>query len=156
MAVYVLLSFPDDAGAKDFVKTVVRRGQVQVVNERTSTWSVTADVLAAIKRPTQFCHCTGDGPGRHKMSYTQGKKYGWWVHAVCGKPAIAWQHPRTDELSLGFNLLPDELLEEPKKRTRHATAEWTLEDLGVQRAEAEMPSVSEPIEDGSDTGGASL
>lgn len=57
--------------------------------------------------PTQFCSCASNT--REKMkSWSRGRKYGWFIHADCGKPSPAWVRGLGRRMStvLGRNLMP--------------------------------------------------
>ena len=145
MAVYVLLSFDDDSTAKEFVKDLIAMNKPGG-SLGTSLGPNDAEVLGAYKRPTKFCDCgLSGGKGKLGYSFTQGRKYGWWVHAECGKPTRAAGAVPGLFTTLGINLLPVSLTKERRYRGWTQTAAmWTLEELGVENAtDTKVPSVSE-------------
>lgn len=92
MAKYVLVEFANNDEAEAFASTIADAGEASSLTVR-----------AIFQKPTQYCEC----PPSDKS--VRGKKYGWWVHKVCGKPKRGqWQHPR--------NLLDPQDLK-PKERT---------------------------------------
>jgi hypothetical protein len=121
MAVYVLLSFEDDAQAKTFVKDMVEYPDSQLLTPVQENY-VSAKVCGVWKRPTLFCQCT------KSYGWKKGTKYGWWVCDHCGKPSRMKAHSSTEwELALGTNLLPPEVCPEPfNKRLRdwRSPVEW--------------------------------
>lgn len=64
------------------------------------------DTRAIYRRPTTFCTCE-IGSRKKGGGWTRGKKYGWWVCAVCKKPS-SYVHAEDNILMagpFGFNLL---------------------------------------------------
>jgi hypothetical protein len=110
MAKYILLSFDDNEKAEGFITACQETGitaQVRHEPENPEHGSAllwehfTPDVRAVYQMPTKFCTCLGG-----KKTFTRGKKYGWWVHADCGKPTQAWATGSHWFQALGRNLLP--------------------------------------------------
>ena len=102
MARYVLVSFDDNEKADTFVTACQDTGILGVVsNEDASMRHFAPEVRAVYQMPTKFCDCT-DGKNR---KFTRGKKYGWWVHSLCGKPTRAWARGEHWFQALGRNLL---------------------------------------------------
>jgi hypothetical protein len=101
VAKYVLLAIADDDEADWFVE-LCQDGVLinNAVHADKGFTYLKPTVRAVFKKPTQFCTCTG------KINFTRGKKYGWWVHAGCGKPTIGWVHGDMWYTVLGTNLLP--------------------------------------------------
>lgn len=102
MAKYVLLSFDNDAEADAFTEYVV---DAQYIHISGDTAIVKADVRAVYKKPTLYC----DNSDKHRgklAGWTRGRKYGWWVCAVCGKPTRAWADGEHWFAAIGKNLLP--------------------------------------------------
>jgi len=113
VAVYVLLSFDDDEHAKSFVKDII--DYHPIFNTTLSDNALPyASVRGVFKQATKFCECDN-----HKLGFTRGAKYGWWVCARCGYPTRAWAY-WTDAWysALGINLLPNECV---KPEWRHHT-----------------------------------
>jgi hypothetical protein len=83
MARYVLLSFSSNADAEDFVLEYQARLEGRSLDMSQPEY----EIDAVYGKPTQFC-TPGDGHrGRRRASgYTRGKRFGWWVCAMCGKP----------------------------------------------------------------------
>jgi hypothetical protein len=94
---FVVVEIPDNDDADAFVKAVENgavwyavfavsiNGEVKVQESAYKDWKVPQ----VYQVPTKFCDCP---------SYTgkdaKSSKYGWWVHAACGKPRPgALQHP---------------------------------------------------------------
>lgn len=106
MAKYILLAFDDDSEADKFVdyhdQGVILSIPAYELNTTYDPNSVylKPTVRAVFKKPTQFCECTGE------KSFTRGRKYGWYVHAKCGKPTTGWAHGDIWYTALGLNLLP--------------------------------------------------
>ena len=102
MARYVVLFFEDNDIAQEFA------------TEWTAYWSVDpekrsdGEVKALVPAPTLFCEDPFSQHGNKKAGYFRGKKYGWWVCAVCGKPTKAWGEKYNAVISSGKNLLDDE------------------------------------------------
>jgi hypothetical protein len=106
MAVYVLLTFDNDGEAKKFVENVLRDGEVgskqgDLISSDLE-WAETS-VRGVWKKPTIFCTCVSSD---RKVGFTRGRKYGWWVHAGCGKPSKLWAQGNAWCTALGVNLLP--------------------------------------------------
>jgi hypothetical protein len=143
MAHYILISIEDDETAKTFViQTLVNRGVIMELEQTTPEDPIVDTTRAAVcgvwRAPTQFCDPSDGhrGSGKFAVSYTRGKKYGWWVCTKCGKPSQAKISACEWEPTLGTNLLPAEFTPEPfKKRMRswRSPIEWTwlFEKLGV-------------------------
>src|SRR2546423_1462288 len=103
MAKYVLVEFDDDAEADKLVE-FIGDGIVIPAPQEGGAWQyLKPRIRAVFKKPTKFCDCS---MGKNAKSFTRGKKYGWWVHAACGKPTRGWGRGDHWFLSLGRNLLP--------------------------------------------------
>jgi ribosomal protein L37AE/L43A len=51
--------------------------------------TLTAKVVGLFAKPVKFCECPNPGDKQ-----VRGAKFGWWVHAACGKPMKGHcQHP---------------------------------------------------------------
>jgi hypothetical protein len=126
MAVYVVLSFEDDEEAKEFVTDVLRSGGPSKAG--VDIWL--AKVRGVFKKPTKFCDPSdGHRAGKKtEQAFTRGRRYGWWVCALCGKPTKAWSLGNKWYGPLGSNLLPTSLVA-PERRPQgwKSSAEW--EDL---------------------------
>jgi hypothetical protein len=96
MARYVLLKFDDNDDASEALVTIQRNGHIR--GELSNLQCVVRGVWAC---PTKYCEC-----GTAKPGYTRGRKYGWWVHAACGKPTKGWANGEIWYTALGTNLLP--------------------------------------------------
>lgn len=80
---YVLLEFDSDEDADAFA------GTMQTVTEEPTQ---TIRVKGIFKKPSQFCGCPSVAK---EPKSVRGVKWGWWIHAACGKPRKGqWQHPR--------------------------------------------------------------
>src|SRR6266480_628641 len=115
MARLVLLSFDDNEDAETFVQAVTTgqhvfyskphpklEGQYSVVQP-----AHLLHVEGLFMRPTQFCDCASKGKFNRNDGFSQGKKYGHWIHR-CGKPSrMAWDEAaqRARLLTFGRNLL---------------------------------------------------
>lgn len=133
MAVRVVVEFEDDKEAKEFVRLTLEEGGVKgdMVSEY---WADGVSILKAIvtavyKKPTKFCECN---TGKSTRSWTRGAKWGWWVHAACGKPTKRWATGDIWHFSMGYNLLPPSI--SSLERGQRSIAEWTEEELGVSSA----------------------
>jgi hypothetical protein len=105
MARYLLLSFNDNEEAEAIAKLLVN-DRTAVINEG----SIECEVVGLFAKPTQFCVNTQSGgctQGKRYRSFVRGTKYGWWVCAVCKKPAGLphGKEPR-HVVGQGTNLLP--------------------------------------------------
>jgi hypothetical protein len=92
MAMYVVLRFEDDEEANTFVNEHVLGGQIRRAlrdNGRFEPTSNGEDVVGMYKAPTQFCD-NQDGHrriiGKMDNGTGFGKKWGWVVCCICGKP----------------------------------------------------------------------
>lgn len=113
MARYVILEFEDNEDANNFVASVKDNGGVfmnvkhPTLEGHFSTVRPSHDynVVGLYMRPLKACECQLN----RKMAggFTEGLKFGIWVHPGCGKPAPialeAWGHAS----GLGRNLLVD-------------------------------------------------
>lgn len=117
MAVYVLLAFPDDQDAKDFVEAQLRNYEPDIADHTGSpVWEVPqldqVTVEGVFQKPTKYCDCD-----RHAKGFTRGKNYGWWVCAQCGKPTPLWSRGDMWYTAIGSDLLPNELHTNGKRAT---------------------------------------
>jgi hypothetical protein len=137
MVVRVVLEFEDEALAKEFVGQALRDG-ITRENSFAEAVMVPLNVIGVFKRPTKYCD-SGDGHRKVK-SWTRGKKYGWWVCAVCGKPTEQWATGSLWPFSLGFNLLPAKLFPWAQAEGGWApgVARWKEEDLGIIAQEEKL------------------
>lgn len=132
MAVYVMLSFDDDNEAHRFVKETLTDGEIgydthSSESELEVSW-VACTVRGVWKKPTIFCDCEST---KRVDGFTRGRKYGWWVHAKCGKPSKLWAKGDAWHGALGRNLLPQsELAPEYRSPENPQQPLWAdLEDL---------------------------
>lgn len=80
MARLVVLSFEDNEEAEAFIKNENQTPE--------AVWDL--KVEGAFAMPTQFCPSSGSGgcsPSKRVRGWVRGKKYGWWVCAICKKPS---------------------------------------------------------------------
>jgi hypothetical protein len=136
--VRVVVEFETDADAKAFVKDVIaNRNLVSLSNSYELAYYLKAKVVAAYKKPTKFCE-PQDGHRGTKTTggWTRGKKYGWWVCGVCGKPTKRWATGDIWHYSMGYNLLPPSI--SPLERGARSTLEWTEEELGWVSSESSV------------------
>jgi hypothetical protein len=118
MASYVLLEFADDAEAERFVartnsyfgwidpRVLSDPYQIALVEKRR--------VLGIWRKPRKFCQCRG-GNDKTFWGYVRGQRFGWWVHARCGRPSRAWGQGYSKWFSvLGTNLLPGNKMPVPQ------------------------------------------
>jgi hypothetical protein len=99
MAMFVLLSFPDDADAIDWVQRMKGDSESLVVE-------------GIYKKPTLFCDLTDTIHGNRRVTgFTKGQKWGWWVCAVCKKPRKLSIDNLPNEVC-GYNLM-DRLFPKP-------------------------------------------
>jgi hypothetical protein len=117
MAILVLLEFNSDDDAKSFVKEVLEETTVTVHSRYDSNSSdgrhFKPRIRGAWKRPTLFCDCGITKKNiiqpQHRGGFRRGPKYGWWIHAQCGKPTKWWANGDFWRYTLGVNLLPESL-----------------------------------------------
>jgi hypothetical protein len=111
MVMAVLIEFADDAKAKAFVEKV-NGGYHAIEDDGPDVENGVRPprfVVGIWKIPTKFCTCASEGVRMKIQGYTRGKKFGWWVHNICGKPSQFWVKARDVGLlwdGLGKNLLP--------------------------------------------------
>jgi hypothetical protein len=104
MVMSVLVEFADDAKAKAFVEKI--NGAYEALPEDPPR---KIRAVGIWKIPTKHCECSTQGVKMNISGYTRGKKYGWWVHNICGRPSRFWTKARDVGLlwdGLGRNLLP--------------------------------------------------
>jgi hypothetical protein len=111
MAILVLLEFDSDEEAKSFVKEVLHPQTPGMEDTQGRFWPFR--VRGAWKRPTLFCECGITKKNiiqpQHRGGFRRGPKYGWWIHAQCGKPTKWWANGDFWRYTLGVNLLPESL-----------------------------------------------
>lgn len=131
MAVRVVVEFDSDEEAKRFVKAALRNDIYATFGEwLEDAVRIPLKVTAVYKKATQFCSPDDGHRGRKTTGgWTRGRKWGWWVCGVCGKPTKRWATGDIWHYSMGYNLLPPSV--SPLERKVRSTAEWSEEDLGV-------------------------
>jgi hypothetical protein len=113
MARAVILDFKDNDAAEaliaklDEAKADAHSG---IPMELAAILCSSAEVKALLARPTRGCKCRGIKTNRnHKMAFTRTKRFGWFVHVGCNRPAQMvvdrWWHNLT--ISAGNNLLEE-------------------------------------------------
>jgi hypothetical protein len=121
MASYVLLEFADDAEAERFVART-NGGRFAWVDPESLTMEQNTEnaklfrrrVLGIWRKPRKFCQCRG-GNDKTFWGYVRGQRFGWWVHARCGRPSRAWGQGYSKWFSvLGTNLLPGNKMPVPQ------------------------------------------
>lgn len=128
MAVRIVVEFESDEEAKAFVRGFLAKGYVMAVQANTSMSKVFGKVTAAYKKPSKFCDSSDGHRGKKTASaWTRGRKYGWWVCAICGKPTKKWATGDIWHFSMGYNLLPPSI--SSIDRGVRSTCEWTEEEL---------------------------
>ena len=100
MAIFVLVEFPDDVEAHDFVNIHLQAKKNDPEEYPLTVWGV-------YKKPTQFCACVGGK--KTATGFTRGLNYGWWVCARCKKPTKLWASGAYWFSVVGTNLLPKAL-----------------------------------------------
>jgi len=100
---HVVLSFEDNEAAEEFVRKLASLLEPDVepegAEEVQTNWPKETMALGALLGskarlervfafPTKTCTC--DNGESHHGNITFGKKYGWMVHAKCGKPTTYW------------------------------------------------------------------
>lgn len=116
MARVVVLKFDEDDAANRFVEHMSNRMGAGALNQA-SVAIAYADVTHVFKVPTKFCECNVP-LSAPKGTYGLGKKWGWWVHKGCGRPA-----PRPWSTERGFRQLlfsARNLLDEIRKKDNAA------------------------------------
>jgi hypothetical protein len=130
MAVYVMLTFDNDDEAHKYVKDVLQSKSVTIATKSLDpdVEEIPALVRGVWKKPTIFCTCDSND---RKVGFTRGKKFGWWVHAKCGKPSKLWGQGNAWHPALGRNLLPQsELAPEYRSPENPQDPRWAdLEEL---------------------------
>ncbi len=124
MARYLVLSFDDNAQAETLVEDWWRAMQTlpkdedDKVNVRLLTPiqenDVECTIVGLVGKPTQFCDPSDDhlkGRGKTGRGFTRGKKWGWWVCAICKRPTKGWAAGWKAVVGDGRNLLNDLLKE---------------------------------------------
>lgn len=112
MARYVLLAFESNDEAKEAVQYAVRTAGQQIEEPFQATYP-NVEVVGVYAKPTQFCDVMDGGHGNRRVSgFTRGKKFGWWVCALCGKPKKNWADNIGAVLSQARNLLAETLKED--------------------------------------------
>lgn len=112
MARFVVLSFDNNEEAEDFTKalsdgTIFYTKPHDDRDYQLVELKGAAEALGLFMKPTQFCTCvpTGNSAQAKKKPFSQGKKYGLWVH-TCGKPiAMSWENIGHKLTGFGYNLL---------------------------------------------------
>jgi len=118
MAARVLvLSFKDEKAAEQFARLKVQWEEY----DENAPENVQAEVLtlgaivaaetkleAMVARPSNPCRCTSSKHVNRGGGYTKTVKFGWWVHAACGKPEwrLIQDFIKNMILSSGNDLLP--------------------------------------------------
>lgn len=164
MTVRVVLEFADEQEAKEFIKAALKPGylhysKVYSLEEGVSIGmkEVSAKVIGVFKKPTLYCN-PADGHRNRKKTYqgwTRGKKYGWWVCSLCGKPTEKWANGDLWPYILGFNLLPKSISKWARPDWDTAT-QWTEEECGLSPLDSSVQeSVSTGLTPGSSTPSAS-
>jgi hypothetical protein len=119
MATYLLLEFNDDDAAHDLAKALLsgEREALELVSK--------SFPRGAYRKPTQFCR-NGDLHRKKQDGWTRGKKWGWMVCSVCGRPSAEWCSGANWFAALGINLIP-ESARTPKhdaERTWISSQQW--------------------------------
>lgn len=124
MARAVLLRFDDNVEAEAFVRDMY---QQQADSVATVEW------VAGI--PTKTCECNvqqSSGRRRTRRSvrkegegFTKGRRFGWWVHAACGKVMAPFSRAFTRNMINGsYDLLPEILSDLDPDRKPNDNREW--------------------------------
>jgi hypothetical protein len=119
MAVALLVQIDDDEQAKKWAQYLVDNGIVMNSHGPEGIDVAAATIRGAWKIPTQYCNSADghlQGQGKTRAGFTRGKKFGWWVCAVCGKPTEDWGKGGNWDYVLGTNLLPQEISDEPRRK----------------------------------------
>lgn len=112
MAVFVLMAFDNDEHAKEWIKIQQvyaerRRNLTEEQVARIVSVTDNYEVTAVYKKPTMFCE--GGHPHSKRFGgFTKGKKWEWWVCAMCHKPKEMYFKTVVEHNPLGRNLLHDE------------------------------------------------
>lgn len=110
MARYILLAVDDNDAAQKLVDMIekwdntieIATNPEATIAEDVALEQISVFVRGMYAKPTIFCSCAMN----KNSSFTRGKKYGWMVHAQCGKPRRAWAEGHDWFAHLGVNLLP--------------------------------------------------
>ena len=111
MARYVVLRIEDNKDAEALIHDIESWGYLMAnvaipktqAGETTTEKEIAVTVRSMYAVPTLFCSCPR---AKNDHGFTRGKKYGWMVHAKCGKPTKAWATGDGWFACLGTNLLP--------------------------------------------------
>lgn len=107
MARLVLLSFKDNGAAEEFVRQAVSPDGIGLSSDTHVEW--------IIARPVSHCQCDMPGPKQPARKlrkkgegWTQGKRFGWWLHPACGRVSKMVKERFVAHLTNGyFDLLPE-------------------------------------------------
>lgn len=139
MAKYVMLEFPDDSSADDFVKQMLERDTHGMPFVPQS-----GRIRGLWKKPTLFCGCTAV----KRRGWTRGKKYGWFICSQCHKPSRLWGKGDAWYTALGTNLLPiAEGASEYRGPDHKSHPGYNTYELTIARAEAGEEQLTKLKED---------
>jgi hypothetical protein len=113
MARYVVMEFEDNADAEAFVKSVQSDAGIYMTTPHPTVPdshtvirpSHNYNVVGLYMRPTSYCTC--DISKKNQGGFTQGLKFGIYVHAACAKMAHVAFEAFGHSPGLGRNLLAD-------------------------------------------------
>jgi hypothetical protein len=116
VARYVVLSFEDNAQADCLIEDMLEYPDGRILTPVQEN-DVEADLVGLFAKPTVFHDDTCPGSGKRVRPWARGTKFGWWVCAICKRPAPGQgKDHREEELNLarhvisqGTNLLPPEV-----------------------------------------------
>lgn len=126
MPYFVLIEFDDDEKAKKYVQDTLSKEEFHegLLLDPVPIFKA----VAVWRKPTMWCD-NSDGHRKKKTAsgWTRGRKWGWWVCAICGKPSLGWVEGslwRFDS-AFGYNLLPDSITGKRPTFTGRSPEEWT-------------------------------
>ncbi len=128
MAYYVLVEVENDEDARNVASALNDEG---IFRLGYGDAPAKTEVRAVWRKPTLACD-NSDGHRKRKTQsgWTRGRKWGWWVCAICGKPSLGWVAGslwRFDSV-FGYNLLPDSIIGKRPAHTGRSPEEWTWLD----------------------------
>jgi hypothetical protein len=133
MARYVILSFEDDNVAEEFVKEM----EVSVLTtidygrEHVRETYPAVKVEAMMQKPTKLCEAGGcrSETTKRVVGFARGKRHGWWICKVCGRPGAAW----ASSLGAVLGCCVDQLRDRQTQNMEREAANDLIEDYRTSR-----------------------
>lgn len=126
MPYYVVLRVEEEDEAKELVKGLLQKGEVGV-SGASNVHNVPAIPRAVYRIPTKFCDPSDGHRGARKthMGWTRGRKWGWLVCSICGKPTSKWGNGFHWFATHGINLLPFSKIANEDRHGWTSSGEWS-------------------------------